>query len=505
MTEFTPATLLDCASRGDLAGYAAAIAAIPVNRLNTVGKDETFQESVRRLVPIALKGSSPLKRLNALALIGRADSTTQQKQPAIGDAARAAVGIEPPALGAEAQDKLTPDDRYYVALAVARGDPSWATRYAARALVEESGEPRIKNDVRAVFAAQVFNDAMTLADAFRLIASAVPGSLHEDPKTKTAELSRAKRITKLLPSIDDAARRTLRDSGEGLSEAFNAMMQMLVFRYSRPMSGLESDEISAGVANAVLLLLGTLVRTRFSIAVETESYKSVGRLQSWLKTRAWPANISAARNRLGQSLIEAIAVRASMGNASRELFQVLIQLTGHRTSAAAQLVPLADRPGVPAEVQDWLRAGGVQPPPRFESAASDESGLRDVDTLVASTFLRARRLTALVEGEAKSALIKVRELPEIADVARQLTQTFNFARALANDCAAVARRRSMITFGTVGEKVIVEPKRHRQPDGALIETEQARVDVPGVERTLPNGTVEVIMPAIVTPLETKRK
>jgi hypothetical protein len=125
--------------------------------------------------------------------------------------------------------------------------------------------------------------------------------------------------------------------------------------------------------------------------------------------------------------------------------------------------------------------------------------------MIASTLVRALRLTALVEDEAKSALTSVRELPDMAEVARKLTQTFNFARALANDCTAIARRRSMTTFGTIGEKIIVEPKRHRQPDGALIETERARIDVSGVERSLPNGTVEVILPAIVTQLETKRK
>jgi hypothetical protein len=505
VTDDIAQSLLDCASRGDLSKYAEALAAIPVNRLNTIGKEPAFQASVERLVPIARTGISPLQRLTALALIGRADSTTQQKQSAIGDAVKASVATEPPPLAKEAQDALNPDDRYYVALTIVRGDPAWSVQYAARALVNEGGEPRIRNDVRGAFAALIFDGSPTLEAGLRQIAAAVPGSLHENPETKGAEISRARRISKLLPAIEEALRRTVGESGEGLSDAFNEMMQALVFRYSRPSAGAESDEVAGAVADAAFQLLGTLVRTRFSTAVEAETYKSVGRLQYWLKTRSWPDVSRNARDRLAQSLLEAISVRSTMGKASVELLKVLIQLLGHRPSAVRLIAPLADRPGIPSDVQEWLRNGGVKAEPRFQTEASEESGLRDVDALVATAMLRALHVQRLIEGDAKAALGKVRDHTDLEASALQLTQAYNYARALANDVAAVTKRRSMSVFGVVGEIVEADPRRHKSRDGALIETQRARIEVPGVERSLPNGTTEIIVAAIVTPEEIKRK
>lgn len=100
MTDTIAETLLERARARDLDGYAETIAAIPVNRLNTIGKEEAFQQSVAALVPLATHGDA-LTRLKALALIGRADNTTQQKQEALARSAHAAVREAPPQFGAE--------------------------------------------------------------------------------------------------------------------------------------------------------------------------------------------------------------------------------------------------------------------------------------------------------------------------------------------------------------------------------------------------------------------
>lgn len=505
MTEVIADRLLAAAEGGDLPAYAAALAAIPVQRLNTIGKLPAFQQSVARLVPTALAASASADRLAALALIGRADSTTQQKQPAIAEAARAAVAEPPPQFDAEGLKSLTPDDRYYLALVVARADADWVAPYAARALVEEGGEPRSKNDVRKAFAELVFARSPTLADAFLRIAEAVPQSSHEDPGTKEAELSRSRRLAKLFPALEDATRAALADNGDDLSAAFITMMQALVFRFGRPWAGTESDGAAAAVVEASLMLLSTLLRTRFLISVETDAYKTVGRIKYWHRTDSWPKSASAGRERLSQTLLQAIALRAKTGHASQELLSVLIQLAGDRRRIEPHIARLADQQGVPEEVQDWLRAGGKQTPPRFATAAGEEAGLRDVDTLLASAAVRAAHVQSLVQDQAKAALVHVRGQDDLGDAARTLTQTLNFARALSVDVGALARRRSLSLFGEPGEMVIAEARRHRQENGQLIQTERVRIERPGVERALPNGTTEIILQASATPVESKRK
>ena len=213
---------------------------------------------------------------------------------------------------------------------IARGDGAWVAPYAARVLVDEGGETRLKNDVRAAYAALTFDRTETLAEAFMAIEQAVPGSRIDDPGTKEADLSRARRLLRLLPAIEDATRRSLKESGDDLLSAFNALMQRLVFRYARPVAGVDSDEVTAEAARAALMLLSTLLRTRFVHSIEPDAYLSVGRLKYWLKVDSWPKSTGPARQRLSQTLLQAITLRARTGNPSRELLKVLIQLAGDR-------------------------------------------------------------------------------------------------------------------------------------------------------------------------------
>jgi hypothetical protein len=503
MTEPTTGLLLELASRGDLKGFAATLASVPVHRLGALGKDGNFKKAIERLVPIATHGSTPLDRLTALALIGRADNTTQQKQVEIAAAAKAAVAVEPPPLDAEAQDKLKSEDRYYIAIVIARSRADWRLRYAAQALLNEGSIPKTRDprDVRTAFTDLLFDGAADLSQAFQLLNSTVSSSLHHDPGTKEADLSRARRLTKLLPPIEDAVRRSTKDNGAELAESFNGLLRSLVFRYARPTGGKEADEAAAGVVDVVLSMLSTLLRTRFSLAGTTETYKTVGQAKYWFKTQTWPSSTKQSRQRLAQTLREAITMRAQMGNPSRELLAVLIQLTGDRRPVERQLITIAEQPGIPTEVQDWLRAGGLAPKQRFESAAAGEAGLRDADMLIATALIRADRLKHLVE--------QVDEASNGPDPGLQsassFKQTVNFARALANDVAALGKRRSMALVGSPGEVVGSDPKRHKTFDGALIQTELVRIEAPGVEKVFPNRTSEVLIPAQVSEVEAKRK
>lgn len=501
MTNISEA-LLESARNGDLDNFASVLSSVPVSRLGSLGKDQPFRDGVDQLVPFALNASDPIKRLQALALIGRADSTTQQKQAEIGKSAKRAAAVEPPQLDVAAQEKLKSEDRYYIALVVARADADWKVNYAARSLLNETSLPKTRDprDVRSAFTEILFDGAPDLSGMFRTLAAAVPGSLHENPGTKEADLSRARRVARVLAPIEDAIRNGVKENGNELAASFNKMLQALVYRYARPMVGLEGDEVAAGVVDAVLSLVGTLLRTRFSLAGQTESYKAVAQLKHWHKTQTWPKCVRPARQRLAQSLREAITWRAQTGKVSRELLAVLIQIVGDRRTVEKQLLVIAEQPEIPPDVQDWLRAGGTSPQKRFENVAAEEAGLRDADSVIATALVRAQRLRTLVDDPAISD--QERENTLIGGAQKQIV---NFARAIANDVIGIGGRRSMTLLGIVGEIVPADRKRHRSLDGRLIQTEFVRIESPGVERTFPNGTSEVVLPAQVTEVEAKRK
>ncbi len=143
--------------------------------------------------------------------------------------------------------------------------------------------------------------------------------------------------------------------------------------------------------------------------------------------------------------------------------------------------------------------------PRFESDDADEASLRDVDSLLANSALRAFNLRSLSERETRTALTQIKEHSELASVVPGLVQLANHSLALAADVTSLARRRSLSMFGTQGELVEAVPNRHRTEEGQMIVTEIVRIERPGIERVLPNGAAEVVLPAVVSQVESKRK
>lgn len=487
------ATLSQLAREGDLSGFASALSGIPVGRLAAVAKEDDFHASLAMIGLIATDAAVPRDRLNALALLGKADRSTQRRDPRTGARATFSLRNVPPPLVERGEVVVDKDAREYIAGMLDHAEGEWVAEWATRALLDEAGS----DYVRRALATQAFARAPSLTAAFRLVAECVPGSLHERPGRKDDDLARHRRIARLFNVLEETVRSARIDSGADLVQALNAMLLATVFRFAPPVAGNDAELETASAARAVLGFLSTLVRSRFSISADPESYAAVPRLRRWFGTAAWPAPMSEALARTSQSLREAIALRARMQLTSRELLSVLISIHQDRDSAVLQLAVLAEQPGVPPEVQDWLRSGGLSSPSRKSDPELVEAGMRDSDELIARAAILASKVRRLADGEAKAAVVGMRELQLAPELIRPVNQLMSFARALPDEVSALLGRRSMELFGESGETVQYDPSAHVGTGGTQVSSDRVRIVSPGARRVLPNGTRFVLQKATV--------
>ena len=481
----------------DLDRFSRLLATVPDNRIASLGKEGQFHEALRSLARLATQGSEPIDRLNALALLGKAESTVQRREKAVENAVRAALRKEPPRLVLNGASALDFNARRYIAEMLDRAEGDWVAAYAAQALLDEDRS----DHARLSFAQVVCDRADTLEAAFELITAIAPKSLHAAPGKKDSALARARRIARLLPAISEAVRQATTETGDELDARIQPLFQALVFRFDRPTIGLEGEQAGGAAVAASLTFLATLVRTRFSISGSAETYSPVSSLRRWWKGSTWPEEAAEAVGRLERSVIEAITLQARIGRPPRELLSVWLTLSGDRRSVESRLKKIAEVPGLDEDVRAWLLAGGSSPAPRFTSDHAIESGLRDADQLIAAAAIRAERSRRRLEQVNAETLPAVRSRPDLVGEAVKLTQFVNDVRALLDDLASVFRRRSLDLFGVAGELVPSDPTRHETRDGRLIDTATVKVQTPGVVRRLATGNEAVVTKAIVEMVE----
>jgi hypothetical protein len=493
MREPMSSTFIDLAGRGELETFGNKLSKVPVNRLSGLGKDEDFRGALKILANIVASEGEPLQRLAALALIGKADSSVQRREPVIEQSAREALRIEPPRLVSHGSSALDFNARRYIAEVLDRAEGEWVGRYAAQALLDEERS----DHARLSFARLVFDRSPSLADAFRLIASTASESLHAKPGKKDADLARARRIARLFPALTEAIRLTPIDTGEALDTELRPLVQSLMLRFSAPKIGLEGQEAAASAVREALAFLSTIVRTRFSISTSSETYSPINGIKRWCERQEWPLEAKDAVGRLEQSLLEAIMLQARLGRPPSELVQILISLKGDRPRVEARLKAIAAEPGLEPSVREWLHFGGKSGPRRFSTHHATEAGLRDADPLLAAAAVRGERVRRRLELVADEVVAVIRTHPGLTQEAIKLTQLLNDVRALIGDLSSLLRRRSLHLFGEHGEIIEADPSRQEREDGRVIDTPAVRVRAPGVVRRLATGTEAVVRKVVV--------
>lgn len=331
------------------------------------------------------------------------------------------------------------DERLNVARACAASSADWLPGYLAQSIAEEdTGEK-----TRAECLKALLSRTDSLADAFGLLASAFSAIRFD---TEAPGDSMAKRLVRTLTTLRPALLASLVEAGEGAGKQFDDWL-----RAAMRVSGKPREEVTqVDLTREVALTLHDLVRTRFSMATEPETFSVLKQCRAFFSGISWPGDLREAMDLLVQDVSEALLLLGRQDVPQQSLLEQLELVCGLKERANAVAAQLADKhTELPERIRDWLRRGRLV----ATHSASDvlQASLLDSnDAAVGLALIESQKLAA--SEEVLQRVIGTVEIYEpsltrpVNNYAQQVRETMVAVQEVAN-------RRGVSLMGAVGEEV----------------------------------------------------
>jgi len=333
------------------------------------------------------------------------------------------------------------DDRFYIAKACAWTSAEWVLPYSIRSAAEE---PPNADKVRGEFMSRTFERATSLEQIFMAMMKAL---LESKPETETPADSMAKRMTKILSSLRTAIVNSLLPPGLGAGEALGGFVR-------RPFSALgqPSDEVAAtALASEVILTTHDLVRSRFSLLTDADTYSAIKFAKRLFNGTSWPPELRRELELVAGSILEALLLLAKQGMTSPGLLEHLDLVIGYRQRREAMLCDLADsHPELREDVRAWLRGTNVRVSTTAHDALAQSEDLR-TDPAIGEVLIEVRK----VRGASAAVTDTVAPVLQLYDPSQsEILDTLGVRiAAMAEAVDDLARRRRIGLLGMTGQEI----------------------------------------------------
>jgi len=374
------------------------------------------------------------------------------------------------------------DERLNVARACGMSKASWLPTYLALSIAEEDTGEKARSELLT----SLLSRTESLADAFGLLGSAF-STIGFD--TEAPGDSMAKRLVRTLIALRPVLLASLVEAGEGAGKQLDEWLRAALRASGKP----KEEKSQLDLTREVALTLHDLVRTRFSMATEPETFAVLKQCRGFFSTISWPVDLRDTMELLVQDVSEALLMLGRQGVPQQALLQQLELVCGLKERANAVAAKLADRHSeLPERIRDWLRRGRLV----VTHAASDalQASLLDAnDTAVGLALIESRKL-AMAE-ETLQRIIGTVEIYE-PSLIRSANGYVQQARDTLSALTEVANRRGIHLVGNEGETTefsakFFEPLR-------AISGSQVTVRRPAIVRTNgQQGGADVLMKGLV--------
>jgi len=379
-------------------------------------------------------------RLLALAELVRMGQVVKKLQPRVTKVIEPVFAQELPPLSLLKEA----DERLNAARACALMQAPWLPAYLARAIAEEdTGEK-----ARAEMVDALLRRVTSLTQALQLVSTAFADIRFE---TESPADSMAKRLVRSLAGFRAALLTSSLEAGDAAGKRLDEWVRGALSATGAP----KEDKSRIDLTREVALTLHDLVRTRFSVSTEPETFAALKYCRAFFPTVSWPPELREAMELLVQNIAEAILMLGRQGVPNQGLLDQLELACGVKERARVVATQLADKHLELSEpIRDWLRRG------RFvvQATATDtlqESLLQASDASLGMALIEARKLKAMDDT-----LQRVVSTLEIYDpAAATASQAYGQqVHATAAAIAEVAKRRSIDLLGAEGEEIDFAPK-----------------------------------------------
>jgi hypothetical protein len=465
----TFSTTLDLAERVRTLSELMTVKAIPKR-----ADDMRFGSGLARWVDLA-NGSdtAPRDRLLAIAeLIRATQQLKRQRQPEIIRRIQTAFQSQLPPL-ALLEDS---EARLNVARACSAIDAPWLQAYRAITIANESAlKPR------AEMMEGMVARAGSITEVLELLLPAFEGM---QPETENPADSLAKRLTKTMEVFRATVLVSLLEAGPDLGKRLDQFIRSTLASTGRP----KDEAVQVELTREVALTLHDLVRSRFSLAAEPQTFQALQYCRAFFTGVSWPQEVQRETNLLVQDVSEALVMLGRMGVPNQDLLNRLELACGLKERARVVATQLADKhTEIDESIRTWLRTGRMVNT-MAASAVLQESLLANVDEALGMALIEARVFKTRSDSEQLlSSSLEIFD-PSLVGVFKGLiSQSFSMFTAIED----LAKRRQIDLMGTVGEEVEFSPKYF----DALSALHGTRVVIrrPAVVKTAIRGAVGTVV------------
>lgn len=402
--------------------------------------DARFGAGLDRWVDLANNpDAAPQERLLAVAELIRATQQLKKRQPALIQRIQTAFQQPLPHLSLleDAEARLN------VARACSMTDAPWLQAYRATSIANETAPKP-----RAEMMEGIVSRASSIAEVLDLLLPAFEGI---QPETENPADSLAKRLSKTLEVFRTTVLASLLEAGPDVGKKLDGFIRSTLTSTGRP----KNEEVQQELTREVALTLHDLVRSRFSLATEPQTFQALQYCRSFFSGISWPQGVQSEMQLLVQDVSEALVMLARMGVPNQDLLSRLELTCGLKERARAVASQLADKhTEIDESIRAWLRTG------------------RMVTTISASEVLQ-ESLLASMDETLGLALIEARIFKDRSDSAQRLKNSleifdpglvsvFNGLASQSNLMLAaiedLAKRRELDLVGTTGEEIEFSPK-----------------------------------------------
>lgn len=374
-----------------------------------------------------------------------------------------------------------PDQRLNVARACSMMDAPWMQTYRSQSI---PSEPSSKT--RAEMMDGIVSRAESIADVLDLLQVAF-ASIH--PGTERPADSLAKRLAKTLEVFRIAVLNSLLDAGPDVGKKLDAFVRRTLSATGKP----QSEDAQLELTREVALTLHDLVRCRFSLSTESQTFAALRYCRALFPGISWPAEVRKETDLLVQDISEALVMLGRTGISNQDLLDRLELVCGIKERARAVAIKLSEKhTELDESIRSWLRLGRVV----TTYATSDvlqETLLGSIEEALGLALIESRKLSRQAEIEQR--LITSLEIFD-PSLVPALSTYVSQASIVISAIEDLAKRRELELLGSVGEEIDFIPK-YFEPLGAL---RGIRVHVrrPAVIKKRGNGTLgEVVKKGLV--------
>lgn len=402
--------------------------------------DARFGAGLDRWVDLANSPeAAPQERLIAVAELIRATQQLKKRQPGLIQRIQAAFQqpLPPLILLEDAEARLN------VARACSMTYAPWLQAYRATSIANETAPKP-----RAEMMEGIVSRASSIAEVLDLLLPAFEGI---QPDTENPADSLAKRLVKTLEVFRTTVLASLLEAGPDVGKKLDSFIRSTLTSTGRP----KNEEVQQELTREVALTLHDLVRSRFSLATEPQTFQALQYCRSFFSGINWPQGVQREMQLLVQDVSEALVMLARMGVPNQDLLNRLELTCGLKERARAVASQLADKhTEIDESIRAWLRTGRMV----SKISASEvlqESLLASMDEALGLALIEAR----IFKDRSDSAQRLKNSLeifdPGLVSVFDGMASQSNLMLAAIED---LAKRREIDLIGTTGEEIEFSPK-----------------------------------------------